>query len=222
MSKKWNSRAPSAFSSAFAVLILLSAGAAVAQQGGLQQLAAGARDAVHGQDHSQLARERQADLLASPAPSRSHGTGGDPHANGGSGTMASACAATVTDVRVDMPGANDTAGIAHALSVLEANCAKNPQAHGLINALEKMGHGKGHGNNGHSGGPPPGHTNNGHGGGPPPGHTNNGHGGGPPSGHTNNGHSGSPPPGPPSTPPPTNNGNGGGKPSPSPSPHPNS
>jgi hypothetical protein len=209
MSKKWNSRAPSAFSSAFAVLILLSAGAAVAQQGGLQQLAAGARDAMHGQDHSQLAQERRADLLASPAPSRSHGTGSDTRANGGSGSTASACAATVTDVRVDMPSANDTAKIAHALAVLEANCAKDPQAHGLINALQRMGHGKGHTNNGHGGGPPPGHTNNGHGG-HPNGHTNNGHGGGPPDHpspppHTNNG---------------KGNGDGGGKPSATPSPHP--
>ncbi|MEA2557715.1 MAG: hypothetical protein QOG88_1253 [Actinomycetota bacterium] len=166
---------------------------------------------MHGQDHSQLAQERRADLLASPAPSRSHGTGGDTRANGGSGSTASACAATVTDVRVDMPSANDAAGIAHALAVLELNCAKDPQAHGLINALQKMGHGKGHTNNGHGGGPPPGHTNNGHGG-HPNGHTNNGQGGGPPDHpspppHTNNGNG-------------NGNGDGGGKPSAAPSPHP--
>ncbi len=154
MSKKWNSRAPSAFSSAFAVLILLSAGAAVAQQGGLRQLAVGAQDAIHGKDHSGLAKEQIA-VSASAAPTTSGGPGGGGHESSATGTPAGACSATVAAVRATMPAADDTTGIAHALSVLEANCAKNPQAHGLINAIQNVGHGKGHTTNGHGAGKPP-------------------------------------------------------------------
>ncbi len=154
MSKKWNSRAPSAFSSAFAVLILLSAGAAVAQQGGLRQLAAGAQDAIHGVDHSVLAKE-QAAASASAAPAKSQSPRAAGHGSGATGSPAGTCSATVAAVRANMPAADDTTGIAHALSVLEANCAKNPQAHGLINAIQNVGHGKGHTNNGHGAGKPP-------------------------------------------------------------------
>lgn len=157
MSKKWNSRAPSAFSSAFAVLILLSAGAAVAQQGGLQKLAAGAQDAIYGKDHSGLAKE-QAATSASADPTTSAGGGGGGgggHGGGATGTPAGVCSATVATVRANMPAAGDATGISHALSVLEANCAKNPQAHGLINAIQNVGHGKGHTNNAHGAGKPP-------------------------------------------------------------------
>ncbi len=154
MSKKWNSHAPSAFSSAFAVLILLSAGAAVAQQGGLQRLAAGAQDAIHGKDHSGLAKE-QAAASASAAPTTSAGGGGSGHGGGATGTPPGVCSATVAAVRANMPAAGDATGISHALSVLEANCAKNPQAHGLINAIQNVGHGKGHTNNAHGAGKPP-------------------------------------------------------------------
>jgi hypothetical protein len=145
MSKKWNSRAPSAFSSAIAVLILLSAGAAVAQQGGLQRLASGARDAMNGQDHSASAKERTAALLASPVPTRAHGGGVDGRSNGYPGTPGETCTATVALVRAAMPAADDATGVAHALSVLATNCGKNPQAHGLINAIQKLGHGNGQG-----------------------------------------------------------------------------
>ena len=153
MSKKWNSRAPSAFSSAFAVLILLSAGAAVAQQGGLRQLAAGAQDAIHGVDHSVLARE-QAAASASAAPTKSQSPGAGGQGSGAAGSPASTCSATVVAVRANMPVADDTTGIAHALSVLEANCAKNPQAQGLINAIQQVGHAAGGANTGHGTGPP--------------------------------------------------------------------
>ena len=191
MSKKWNSRAPSAFSSAIAVLILLSAGAAVAQQGGLGRLAAGAQDAIQGRDHSSVAKERAAASLTSPAPTRSHGSGTTGPTNGNTGTPADTCASTVAAVRADMPTAGNTTGLAHALSVLETNCGNNPQAHGLINAIQNIGHGKGHTTNGHGGGgkptssPPPGPPPS-HGGGKPTSSPPPSHGGG--SSHGNSGH----------------------------------
>ena len=152
MSKKWNSRGPSAFSSAIAVMILLSAGAAVAQQGGLQRLAAGAQDAIAGRDHSMAAQERRVALPASPTATHSQGVGSDVGSASGTGTSADTCTATVAAVRAEMPAAGDSTGLAHALSVLETNCTKNPQAQGLINAIGEMGHGKGHTTASQSGG----------------------------------------------------------------------
>ena len=150
MSKKWNSRGPSAFSSAIAVMMLLSAGAAVAQQGGLQRLASGAQDAMAGRDHSAAAQERLAALSASPAATPSEGAVAG--AGSGTGTSAETCTAAVAAVRAEMPAADDSTGLANALSALETNCAKNPQAQGLINAIQEMGHGKGHTTTGQGGG----------------------------------------------------------------------
>jgi hypothetical protein len=204
MSKKWNTRAPSAFSSAIAVVILLSAGAAVAQQGGLERLAAGAGDAVHGQDHSAAAKE--AAMYATQGTATSHGSGQTGN-GGGTGTPPDTCAITVAGVRGAMPAAGDTTGIVHAISVLSANCANDPQAHGLINALQKLGQGSGqgsgHGPKGHGAGPPPGHTNQGHNGG-----GSNGGGGGNGGGGNGNGGGGN------------GGGNGGGSGGSSHPPHP--
>jgi hypothetical protein len=45
------------------------------------------------------------------------------------------CQAILTDVQGQLPAVQDATGLAHAIWVVEANCEKNPQAPGLVNAL---------------------------------------------------------------------------------------
>jgi hypothetical protein len=45
------------------------------------------------------------------------------------------CQGTLKDVEQDLPTADAATGLAHAIWVVEANCEKNPQAPGLVNAL---------------------------------------------------------------------------------------
>jgi hypothetical protein len=48
------------------------------------------------------------------------------------------CQGALTDVQQDLPTADDATGLAHAIWVVEANCEKNPQAPGLVNALNHL------------------------------------------------------------------------------------
>jgi hypothetical protein len=48
------------------------------------------------------------------------------------------CQGTLTDVQQDLPTADEATGLAHAIWVVEANCEKNPQAPGLVNALNHL------------------------------------------------------------------------------------
>jgi hypothetical protein len=48
------------------------------------------------------------------------------------------CQATLVDVEGALPAAQDATGLAHAIWVVEANCEKDPQAPGLVNALEHL------------------------------------------------------------------------------------
>src|SRR5437867_1073590 len=72
---------------------------------------------------------------APEAPAQDQGSGA-PDAGGGATTHTPAdCQAALTDVQGQLPAVQDAAGLAHAIWVVEANCEKNPQAPGLVNAL---------------------------------------------------------------------------------------
>ena len=97
------------------------------------------------------------------------GRGRDPGGEGASGSPASdGCSAIVEAYRQAAPPSDDASALHHAIDVVSANCEKNPQASGLIRALQRLatnaerqaeraGHGGGNGN-GHGGsgenGPP--------------------------------------------------------------------
>ncbi len=65
--------------------------------------------------------DREADCKK--AAGRTHGEGGGGLANGGQG---------------DVSGDRKTTGLDHAIQVVLGNCLKNPQAHGLPNALRRL------------------------------------------------------------------------------------
>jgi hypothetical protein len=71
---------------------------------------------------------------APEAPEQDQGSGG---ANGGQQHTHTAqdCQATLTDVQAQLPAVQGATGLAHAIWTVEANCEKNPQAPGLVNAL---------------------------------------------------------------------------------------
>jgi hypothetical protein len=48
------------------------------------------------------------------------------------------CQGALKDVQLDLPTADEATGLAHAIWVVEANCEKNPQAPGLVNALNHL------------------------------------------------------------------------------------
>jgi hypothetical protein len=48
------------------------------------------------------------------------------------------CSAIVDAFQQASPPSGDVNGIAHAIEVVEANCEKNPQASGLLNALQRL------------------------------------------------------------------------------------
>ena len=61
-----------------------------------------------------------------------------PDAGGGGGATtqtAADCQGALTDVQGQLPAAQDATGLAHAIQTVEANCEKNLQAPGLVNAL---------------------------------------------------------------------------------------
>jgi hypothetical protein len=70
---------------------------------------------------------------APEAPEQDQGGGGQQ--GGGATTHTAAdCQGTLTGVE-GLPAVQDATGLAHAIWVVEANCEKNPQAPGLVNAL---------------------------------------------------------------------------------------
>ena len=177
-------------SSVLTILMMMGAGMAAASQGGVADIVNSARSAVDGSSDGSHASGTD----GSATGGGSGGTGSGAEAGSGGPVNAASCAAAVASVKADMPTAGNPAGINHAIDVVTANCQKNPQAHGLLNALNHMaashGNGKGHagsppgqsGNPGHSGAPP------GESGNPPPSHS------GDPQGHSGDlhGHSGDP------------------------------
>lgn len=189
-------------SSLLTVLMMMGAGMAAASQGGVADVVNSARHAVGGSSNGSPGS-------GSNGSATGGGSGGD--AKGGTGTGrqagsggsvdAAGCAAAVASVKADMPTAGNPAGINHALDVVTTNCQKNPQAHGLLNALNHLaashGNGKGHAGSppGHSGNPP-GHSGAppGQSGNPPPGHSGDPHGhSGDPHGHSGDPHGGGKP-----------------------------
>jgi len=61
---------------------------------------------------------------------------GAPIAGGGATVHTAAdCQAALTGVQGQLPAVQDATGLAHAINTVEANCEKNVQAPGLVNAL---------------------------------------------------------------------------------------
>jgi hypothetical protein len=80
---------------------------------------------------------------APEAPEQDQGSesqGSQVHSSAGGGTTHTAadCQASLTGVQSALPAAQDATGLAHAIWVVEANCEKNPQAPGLVNALDHL------------------------------------------------------------------------------------
>jgi hypothetical protein len=72
----------------------------------------------------------------SPDPTEQDGSGDAPDAAGSQAPHTAAdCQAVLTDVQDQLPAVQDATGLAHAIVVVEANCEKNLQAPGLVNAL---------------------------------------------------------------------------------------
>src|SRR2546425_7125180 len=150
-----------------ASIVGIIAGAAAAFPSGFYSVVHGAAHAV-GLDHS----AGSVDAQNPHAHSGKAGTG----AGQTTGHTTADCQAIVTAVLASPPTQGDVHGIEHAIAVVEANCEKNPQAQGLLNALQHLeanatkhagptshagGNGKGHGGgNGdsHAGGNGKGHA----------------------------------------------------------------
>lgn len=67
------------------------------------------------------------------------GGGRDPDTAGASGSPASdRCAAIVDAYRAAAPPSDDASALQHAIEVVHANCERQPQAKGLVNALERL------------------------------------------------------------------------------------
>jgi hypothetical protein len=141
---------------------------------------------------------RAASILFGPQENGERGRGGGEGGRRASPTHdADECSAIVEAFQQASPPSGDVHGLAHAIEVVEANCEKNPQANGLLTALQRLivnaekhaehesnaggrGHGNGPGNgNGQGNGNGPG---NGNGNGP-----GNGHGPGNGQGHGSGG-----------------------------------
>jgi hypothetical protein len=74
---------------------------------------------------------------APEAPEQDQGSE-DPGGGGAAPHTPEDCQGTLKDVQQDLPTADEATGIAHAIWVVEANCEKNPQAPGLVNALNHL------------------------------------------------------------------------------------
>jgi len=155
MAKKWHARSSHALSSGVAVLTLVSAGIAAASQGGVM-LRTDGRGA--GSDVPTV--EAAASTTGNDRSSGGHvadGTEDGPTVRDPSiPLIPGVCEEAMASARVSMPAAGDTAGIQHAIAVVSANCAKAPQAQGLLNALDHL-----LGNPGGNGNPDPGSGGNG-------------------------------------------------------------
>jgi hypothetical protein len=90
-------------------------------------------DKTHGQ--SQGASNRASDAPEAPEQDQSSGA---PTAGGAPTHTAQDCQATLTGVQGQLPAVQDATGLAHAIWTVEANCEKNPQAPGLVNALTHL------------------------------------------------------------------------------------
>lgn len=67
------------------------------------------------------------------------GRGRDPDGEGASGSPASeACDAILEAYHLAAPPSDDPVALQHAIDVVRGNCAKNPQAKGLVNALGRQ------------------------------------------------------------------------------------
>jgi hypothetical protein len=139
------------------------------------------------------AMTRATSILFGPQEDGQRGRGGGEGGRRASPTHdADECSAIVEAFLLASPPSGDVHGLAHAIEVVEANCEKNPQANGLLNALQRLivnaekhaehesnAGGRGQGN-GHGNGPSNEHGNgqgNGHG--PGNGHSHGSGGGGP-------------------------------------------
>ena len=74
---------------------------------------------------------------APEAPEQDQGSE-DPAGGGAAPHTPEDCQGTLKDVQQDPPTADEATGLAHAIWVVEANCEKNPQAPGLVNALNHL------------------------------------------------------------------------------------
>lgn len=120
---------------------------------------------------------RATSVLFGP-PERAEGPGGHGGAGGGGGSGERShdpdeCTALVDAYGLAAPPSGDVRGIEHAIEVVEANCRKNPQAKGLLTALDRLlrnaerhaAHGRGPEERGRGHGRALGHDGRGHGGG---------------------------------------------------------
>lgn len=124
---------------------------------------------------NRLVREAQRSVLGEHQGDERTGQERDPGAEGASGSLASdACDAIVEAYRSAAPPSDDVPALRHAIDVVRDNCDRNPQAGGLVNALQhqianaerKAEHDRQHPHGGpgdHGGGPPTTHTDHGNG-----------------------------------------------------------
>jgi len=90
--------------------------------------------------HTPTTSESSDDPSEAPeAPEQDQNQGTEDPTGGAAKTHTAAdCQGTLTDVQDALPAVQDATGLAHAIWVVEANCEKNPQAPGLVNALNHL------------------------------------------------------------------------------------
>jgi hypothetical protein len=90
----------------------------------------------NGSSHAPTSESSSGDTSEAPeAPEQDQNSGdsnGGPHQQT---HTAQDCQGVLTDVQDQLPAVQDATGLAHAIWTVEANCEKNPQAPGLVNAL---------------------------------------------------------------------------------------
>jgi hypothetical protein len=204
MSRMWhNTRGSGLLSSALSVLVILGTSAAMAKSSDTPSPHR-ARDAIGAQARSAdgVTSSVTAPEVGGTASGATAAAVGAERTGAGSGTSprqgpvrttTASCGGTVSSIGGNLPRAKDRAGISVAISRVRANCAREPQASGLLRALQRLtqhgrpgspGHGSGHAYS-HASGHGSGHA-NGHSGGHGNGHAGAGN---PGQGHPNHGNS---------------------------------
>lgn len=151
---------PAILSCLMTVLILAGASLAGAAPGGLDGLVKHARDAVFGtkvvMDKAAEARAAEDSEGTDGGDGTDEGDGTDGGSGDGSGSGGGVITHTAEDCQAAMAVGQDAldsgTGLRHAIVVVEANCEKNPQAQGLLNALQHLVENQGEGNGGGNGG----------------------------------------------------------------------
>ena len=124
----------SAVSCVFTVLVMVGAGVAAASSNS-STAARDAREAV-GRGGDPTSSE-----TGNAEPENGAGTSdatGNPNGTADGDGASTACEDTIAASQGDIPASEDIEGIEQAIEVVSANCENNPQAAGLLNALQEL------------------------------------------------------------------------------------